>query len=379
MGEIVWAAATVHAPQLLTRPPQEDQAQLETSISAMAELGKGLDETNPDVLIIVGLDHVEAFFPGVVPAFAIVTGPRAKAGFAALTWDLPIHQNLAGALAEGLIDDGIDIAYTDEAPLGHAFMAPLEFIHAGRAIPVIPLFVNVYMPPLPSPRRAFEVGQAIGRVLAERPERVAILASGGMSHYPGTHKYFDPAYDFDRWVIQELEEGRVESMLNLSSVQLDETGNTELLTWMVALGASGVDRGELLTYQATSHHGHGVMRFIPAKGERGQIHRDMANYGGFKFRDEGYQFYRHPTPEEYPLNRGLAELKRSPELRARYVLNIDGVCEELGLSADNIGAMKTYSTAALVAQGAHGILALSTLLALQVSARDAGIVVATVA
>jgi len=51
----------------------------------------------------------------------------------------------------------------------------------------------------------------------------------------------------------------------------------------------------------------------------------------------------------------------------------------LGLSADNIGAMKTYSTAALVAQGAHGILALSTLLALQMSARDAGIVVATVA
>ncbi|MDA0799531.1 MAG: hypothetical protein O2884_12805 [Chloroflexi bacterium] len=379
MGEIVWAAATVHAPQLLTRPPQEDSAQLEASITAMAELGQGLETASPDALIIVGLDHVEAFFPGVVPAFAIVTGARAQAGFAGHAWDLPIHQELAVALADGLIEDGIDIAFTQEAPLGHAFMAPMEYVHGGRSIPIVPIFVNVYMPPLPTTRRAFEVGKAIARVVASRPERVGILASGGMSHYPGTHKYFDPAFDFDRWVIQELEEGRVESLLDLTGVQLDETGNTELLTWLVALGASGVRSAELLSYQPTSHHGHGVMRFLPTKGERGQAHREMAEYGGFEFKGEGYQFYKQPTAEAYPLSLALAALKRSGELRARYVLDIDGVCGEFGLTADDVTALKTYSTAALVARGAHGILALSTLLALQVSARDAGIAIATVA
>jgi 2,3-dihydroxyphenylpropionate 1,2-dioxygenase len=379
MGEIVFAAATVHAPQLLTRPPQEDQSQLEASITAMAELGQGLDETRPDALIIVGLDHVEAFFPGAVPAFAVVTGERATAEFAGHEYDQPIHQGLANALAEGLIEDGIDLAYMQQAVLGHAFMAPLEYVHAGRPIPVIPMFVNVYLPPLPTPRRAYEVGQAIGRVVASRPERVAILSSGGMSHYPGTHKYFDPEFAFDRWVIQELEEGRVESVLDLTSVQLDETGDTELLTWMVALGASHAERGELLTYQPTSHHGHGVMRFLPLKGERGQAHQEMADYGGFLFRGEGYQFYKHPTPEQYPLARALAELKRSADLRARYVLDIDGVCGELGLSSEHTTAMRTYSTAALVAEGAHGILALSTLLTLQASARDAGIVISSVA
>lgn len=379
MGEIVWAAATVHAPQVLTRPPQEDQSQLEASIAAMAELGQSMEAEKPDALIIVGLDHVEAFFPGAVPAFAMVTGERAQAEFAGHVYDQPIHQELANALVDALIEDGIDIAYAPQAVLGHAFMAPLEYVHAGRPIPVIPMFVNVYMPPLPTTRRAFHVGEAIGRAVAGRPERVAILASGGMSHYPGTHKYFDPEYDFDRWVIQELEEGRVESMLDLTGVQLDETGNTELLTWLVALGASGAKAGELLTYQPTSHHGHGVMRFHPLKGERGQAHREMDDHGGFKFRGEGYQFYRQPTPDEYPLMRALAELKRSKDLRERYVHDIDGVCAELGLSAEHTTAMKTYSTAALVAQGAHGILALSTLLVLQATARDAGIVVSSVA
>ena len=379
MGEIVWAAATVHAPQLLTRPPQEDQAQLEASISAMAELGQGLDETKPDVLIIVGIDHVEAFFPGAVPAFAIVTGERATSEFAGHRHDLPIHQELATALTDGLIADGIDIAYTHEAPLGHAFTTPMEFVHAGREIPVIPMFVNVYMPPLPTTRRAYQVGQAIGRIIAARPERVAILASGGMSHYPGTPKYFYPEYEFDHWVIQEIEEGRVESVLNLTGVQLDETGNTALLSWMVALGATNVDRGELLTYQPTAHHGHAVMRFIPARGARGQEHREMPDYGGFQFRGEGYQFYKYPTAEEYPLNRALAELKHNEALRARYVHDIDGVCADLGLSGDQIIALKTYSTAAVVALGGHGILSLTTMLALQSSAKEAGITISSVA
>ena len=205
MGEIVWSASTVHAPQLLTRPPQENQVQLEASIAAMAELGAGLDETRPDALILVGIDHVETFFPGSVPAFAMGTGSTATAEFAGQAYNVPIHQELATALLDGLIAADIDVTYTHEALLGHAFATPLKYVHASRAIPIIPLFVNVYLPPLPSTRRCFALGQAIAKIVADRPERVAILASGGMSHYPGTSKYFDPEYAFDRWVIQELE------------------------------------------------------------------------------------------------------------------------------------------------------------------------------
>ena len=82
MGEIVWAAASVHAPQLLTRPPSEDPAQLDADIAAMAELGALLDETKPDVLLILGIDHLETFFLGAVPMFAVVTGDRATASYA---------------------------------------------------------------------------------------------------------------------------------------------------------------------------------------------------------------------------------------------------------------------------------------------------------
>ena len=379
MGQIVWSATTVHAPQLLTRPPQEDQAQLEASIAAMAELGAGLDETQPDALILVGIDHVETFFPSSVPAFAIVTGATATAEFAGHEYNVPIHEELATALLNGLIEADIDVAYTHEALLGHAFATPLEYVHAGRVIPIIPLFVNVYLPPLPSTRRCLALGQAIAKVIESRPERVAILASGGMSHYPGTHKYFDPEFAFDQWLLQELEEGRIESLLNLSGVDLDETGNTEMLTWLVALGATSADHGELLTYQPTSHHGHAVMRFLPTKGVRGRAHFDTPEFGGFKFKGAGYQFYKYPTAETFPLNRGLAKLRISAELRARFVRGDDSVIAELGLTSEHGAALRTYSTAALAALGGHGILSLQTNLALQASAREAGITISSIA
>jgi hypothetical protein len=52
MGEIVAAFATCHAPQLFTYPPDEDPAQLDASIAGMRELGKLLDETRPDVILM---------------------------------------------------------------------------------------------------------------------------------------------------------------------------------------------------------------------------------------------------------------------------------------------------------------------------------------
>ena len=115
MGEIVWAAGSVHAPQMLTRPPQEDQAQLQAGIDAMGILGQELDEAQPDVLIFIGIDHVETFFPGSVPAFAIITGSTATAEYAGFEYEVPIHQEVATALLNGMVAEGIDLAYAHEA------------------------------------------------------------------------------------------------------------------------------------------------------------------------------------------------------------------------------------------------------------------------
>ena len=119
----------------------------------MRLLGKDLDETKPDVAIVIGNDHMETFFLSSVPTFAIMSGERARAEFARKTYDLPVHQGLAEDLLDKLVNDDFDMAYSQDAVLGHAFAAVYEWVIEGRKIPVVPIFVNAYLPPLPTARR----------------------------------------------------------------------------------------------------------------------------------------------------------------------------------------------------------------------------------
>ena len=370
MGSIVAAMATVHAPQLVTRPPEEDPDQLQAGIDAMGQLGKVLDDTKPDALLLIGIDHLETYFLDAVPTFALVTGERTRAAFAHTSHDVPNHQPLAKAMLEGLIGAGFDLTFSENALLGHAFSTPLEYIHQGRAIPVVPLMVNVYLPPLPTPGRCVDLGRAIAKVIEERPENVAIVASGGMSHYPGTSKYYDPEYEFDRWAIQEMEHGALDDLMTLTGPDLDEVGNTEMLTWMVMFGAIGPQPGELLSYQPTSHHGHAVMRFLPGRAAPAAERTTRPKFGGFQFKGQGYEFYKYPPSDTYAMQKLLVDLRGSAPLRERFFEDMDAVIGERdGLSPEHVEAIKTLQVKPMVDLGAHPILTLTSILVIQAHQR----------
>jgi aromatic ring-opening dioxygenase catalytic subunit (LigB family) len=376
MGQIVAAGATVHAPQFFTRPPTEDHAQLDAGIAAMGRLGREmLDATAPDALIVIGSDHLETFFLSAVPTFAVIAGERVKAAFAGRHYDLPCHP-MAEGLLEHLVGAGFDLVYSQDAELGHAFAAPFEWVLEKRAIPVVPIFVNTYLPPLPTARRCAELGQAIAAFIAARPERVAIVASGGMSHYPGTWKYPEPAYDFDHWAIAHLERGDTSAILNLTNRQLDEVGNTELLTWAVMFGAIGRRSGELLTYQPTWHHGHAVMRFLPDS----QHTRELKPIPPFQFTDRPNEFYGHPAPSSYNLNKLLYDLRHDPDLRRRMIASPAAVAAERRLNPreaavidslldEDIDLLRNRKPHPIVEAGAHPLGLLMSLVVVQAEMR----------
>ena len=310
MGKIVSAFATVHAPQLFDRPPSEDPKQLDADIAAMRQIGRELEETKPDAVIVIGSDHLETFFLSSVPTFAILSGEFSHAEFAGRRYDLPIHQGLAEDLLDKLMSAGFDLGYSQDAVLGHAFAAVYEWVIEKRPIPVVPIFVNAYLPPLPTAKRCAELGKAIAKVIAARPERVAIVASGGMSHFPGTWKYPKPDFDFDYWAISQMEKGNHDVLINLTNEQFDDVGNTEMLSWMIMFGAIGNQPGELVTYQPTWHHGHAVMRFLPLKGT-GPSKEGQEAAKKYEFKG-GYEFYKHPTVAAYKLNKVLYDSRFKP-------------------------------------------------------------------
>jgi 2,3-dihydroxyphenylpropionate 1,2-dioxygenase len=373
MGEIVAAVGTCHTPYMFTRPPDEKPEQLDQAAAGMAELGKVLDETRPDVIIFLGSDHVETFSVTCIPTFAIIAGNRAVAKFAGRTYDLPVHREMAEDLLNKLIvERNFDIAYSEDAELGHAFAVPFEHVIGKRDIPVIPFFTNVYVPPLPTPKRCAALGAAIADIVRGRKERVALIASGGMSHFPGTKKYLSPEFDFDRWLVAQFEAGNSNALLDMTGTQLDEVGNTEMLTWAMMFGAIGPRPGVLIDYIPTWHHGLGMMRFLPAIAKHAAPAKAIEQYGGFKFKNQGFQFYKHPPADAYGLNRLLFEVRHSGDLRDRIIANLDAVAQEYGLTtqqrraAEELilvgrGGLVSEHVGPLVEAGAHPLQALMSL------------------
>jgi 2,3-dihydroxyphenylpropionate 1,2-dioxygenase len=363
MAEIVAAAAAVHAPQLLSRPSYEEIDKLDNSTDALHAFGTVLDETRPDAVLVVGIDHLETFWLEAVPTFTLVISEECEAVYTKWRRRKKVHTDLAVDLLKGVVAQDFDLTYSQDAELGHAFLTPFEHILGDRDIPVIPLLVNTYLPPIPSPRRCFALGQAIAKSLAARPERIAVIASGGMSHFPGTARYTAPNFAFDRWLIQEAAAGRYEDLLDLTPVNLDEVGESELLTWCVLLGMTGGELpGSLMSYQELSHHGHGVVQFLPpvepAAGQR-QAGEQLPLYGGHTFTQDDYVYYRFPEPKSLPLNRFLRRIITETEFRAAFVADRDAAIAASGLGEQEREALNAEGFDRLVELGAHPLLALS--------------------
>lgn len=258
---LVGAFACAHTPQLLARPETEDRELVLRVHAAFARVKRRLAELRPDALVVVAGDHIEAFFLSGVPALAVYAGAASAGVFGPYRYRFAVHEPLARAIVEEGIERGFDLFYTQDAPLDYAFYVPLHFTMPDPPRPIVPLHVNVYLPPQPTPRRCWEWGRAVAAIVRARPERVVLMASGGMSHFPGTDRYASPEFDWDRRVLERLAEGRGRELAALTGEELDKAGNVELRTWITVIGAVGDAKAEIYCYEPSWHHGNAIVEW----------------------------------------------------------------------------------------------------------------------
>lgn len=258
---LVGAFACAHTPQLLIRPETEDRDLVLRVHAAYARVKRRLERLRPDAIAVVAGDHVEAFFLSGVPALAVYAGREARGKFGPYDYCLPIHEPLARAVVEQGIARGFDLLYTQEAPLDYAFFVPLHFTMPEPPAPIVPLHVNVYLPPQPAASRCYAWGTALAEIFRAWPERVVLMASGGMSHYPGTDRYANPDYDWDKATLAALTQGRGRELAALDNATLDAAGNVELRTWITVLGAVGDAKADVYCYEPSWHHGNAVLEW----------------------------------------------------------------------------------------------------------------------
>jgi aromatic ring-opening dioxygenase catalytic subunit (LigB family) len=252
MAEIVSIIALAHAPGAtgwLDKAPKREQDEL---LAGYARMGKALRKAKPDVIVGVANDHLLNFPPDNIPDWCVGTAAR---------WHGPAEwfrdwvnikpYEVAGnpSLARHLVRDcgkrGINLAFSDKLEFDDNWSVPLKFLTPKYDVPLVPIHMNCVVPPLPLPERCHAFGQALAASVRAWPEkeRVAIMATGGLSHDPGGLKYFDVDEKFDRWFLNLLEQENASRILREVTIErmiaAGDGGTVELLAWLVALGAAG--------------------------------------------------------------------------------------------------------------------------------------------
>src|SRR5829696_2175318 len=195
MAEIVAAALTSHAPLVTGRPNVADPAQRERLYAGFHEVGRRLAAARPDLLVMFVNDHIQNFPYSNMPAFCIglCDDYDAPSPGSSAFMKIPARK-LAGAPAWGMalleagLGGGFDFAYSYEIESWDELAVPLHFLSPEGTVPVLPIYTNCAAPPLPLMRRCHTMGALVGDFLRSRPghERIALVATGGISHWVGT-------------------------------------------------------------------------------------------------------------------------------------------------------------------------------------------------
>lgn len=229
-----------------------------------AAVRKHLEASRPDVLVMIQNDHFNTFFLNNWPTFAIgravsVRGPSDQTP-AMPEYEVSLDASLASEIYRGCIAAEFDLASSEEMTADHAVLVPLHFMTPAMNIPIVPVFINCLVPPLPSAHRCHWLGAAIRAAIERFPEstRVAVIASGSLSLEVGG-PLIDPGKTFGvpdkkwaAWIVERLEKSDHLTLLNAATPErMEQAGNVggELLNWICLLGAIGPRKPEILINQ----------------------------------------------------------------------------------------------------------------------------------
>ena len=214
-----------------------------------------LDAVKPDAAVVIYNDHGLNFFLDKMPTFAIGAAPEYRNDDEG--WGIPVRDPFRGDTAlswhiiETLVGAEFDPVTCQEMLVDHAYSLPMElfFRERAHAIPTVPVVVNTVQHPLPSLRRCFKLGQAIGRAIESYPEdmKVVVIGTGGLSHQLEGERAGFINKAFDKRCMDAMT-GDIEGILGIDPHELVELAGSqgvEVMNWVAMRGALTGDVHEL--------------------------------------------------------------------------------------------------------------------------------------
>jgi hypothetical protein len=234
-------------------PPEQSR----NFFAALEQVRREAHEREVQACVVLSNEHFTNFFLENFPQICIGVGER--------NWGpteewLPIDKvwipgdpALADHIARSTLAGGFDPAFSHLLELDHGVMTVYYELDPEMKLPLVPIVQNCAVYPLMPVRRWYEFGRALGAAIRsfDGLERVAVVGAGGLSHWIGTPRVGDIEEDFDRWFLDRLQEGDLDSVLDLPDEEIELAGNGahEIRSWVAVAGAVAPAPARTLAYE----------------------------------------------------------------------------------------------------------------------------------
>jgi aromatic ring-opening dioxygenase catalytic subunit (LigB family) len=250
---LVFAAIMSHGPGMTARADRADASVRDPFFATLERLRARLEEARPDAIVIVAAEHFANFFMNNMPAYCIGMAEEYEGPIEDPEWlriprrTVPGSPDLSRRII-GKVMERVDVAYAEEWKFDHGIMVPLSFLTPRFDLPVIPTNINCQGPPLTPLHRAYEFGRAVRAACDIVPERIALLGTGGISHWPATPNSGKINVEWDR---EFLRRWTLNDRAALTAYSDEETlrdagqGGFEIRTAIAVAGACEGHTGEV--------------------------------------------------------------------------------------------------------------------------------------
>ncbi len=200
---LVFAGVCSHAPGITGRKHMAARDDVDTFYAALDGMRSALEASKPDALVVISAEHFANFFMNNMPAYCIGMADEYYGPIEDPEWlgiartAVPGNADLSRRLIQQVLQD-VDVAYAEEWKFDHGISVPLHFLTPNYDLDIIPVNINCQGPPLTPLHRAWAFGEALRKACDAVPERIAIVGTGGISHWPATPDSGKIDADWDR-------------------------------------------------------------------------------------------------------------------------------------------------------------------------------------
>ncbi len=253
---LVFAGVASHAPGITGRADQADPEVRDNFYAAFDEMRNALHASKPDAIVIVAAEHFANFFMNNMPSFAIgmadaYTGPIEDPGWLGIEKvRVPGNRELSQRFIEQVMN-GTDVSYAEEWKFDHGIMVPLHFLTPDYDVAIIPANINCQGPPLTPLHRAWAFGESIRAAADALPERIALVGTGGISHWPATPDSGKINEPWDRDFLDRWARNDREALLDYDDVSIYRDagqGGFEIRTFLTVSAAASGAQGTVHFY-----------------------------------------------------------------------------------------------------------------------------------